>query len=98
MNRKAYFCQDLNRFGYGGSRYIFCELPEHAGFFESREGAEKTKDLWNANGVKVQAANGGTIDIQNFEIEEWNGRFLIACYGPFLYDESRPEHATIAGS
>lgn len=86
MIRKAYFCDDLNKYGHGGSRFIFCEMPEFAWDFTSREHAMTIRDSWNLGGIKMHTERG-IVTTQNFEIEEWQGKFLLACHGPFLNAE-----------
>jgi hypothetical protein len=67
----------------------FCEFPHHAGYFLTRDEAEWGKKVLINRHVTVPLIEGGMFAIESFEVEEYGGRFVLYCSGPFEYEPGK---------
>jgi hypothetical protein len=90
LNRKAYYCKEERKPKELRTLYWFCEFPQNAAYFKTRSDAEWGKEVLN-RGVNIKSVEGGTHTIDNFEIEEYEGRYILSCSGPFLYEPGKEQ-------
>ena len=85
LNRKAYFCIDEKKPEERKTLTWFCEFPQLARHFKTRDEAEWGRKVLLNRRLTVPSIEGGTYMIENFEIEEFDGKLIISCSVPFLY-------------
>ena len=96
MNRKAY----INRWERRtdpenpGMDYWFCSKPDHAAYWPSREIAERDCRATFNGQITIPSVAGGRHTIDTFDVEEFEGKFIVSCHGPFIYQASPGDGTT----
>jgi hypothetical protein len=80
---------------YDEVSYCFCEFAKDAAVWEDLDSAEEIAASLNIGGVTIPSLHGDTHTLRNFTAEEFSGKFVIFCLGPFIYTERGTSHQSV---
>jgi hypothetical protein len=92
VGRKAYihFWSKRDDQQNPGTDYWFCSKPEIAAYWPTRQSAENDCRSCFNNKIYIRCLTGARAYVNEFEVEEYNGKFLVWFYVPCSYEVKDP--------